>query len=209
MAKTKSSRRWLTRHFNDPYVQKAQREGYRSRAAFKLLEIQAKDRLIHPGSRVVDLGAAPGGWTQVAVQLSGEQGFVVAMDILPMDSLAGAEILQGDFREEAVLEQLRHSLAGRQIDLVISDMSPNVTGMTAVDQPRAIYLCELALEFALEALRPGGDFLIKVFQGEGFEPFLKAMRASFTKVVTRKPEASRANSREVYLLGRGRRNSEQ
>ena len=205
MAKTKSSKRWLQRHFNDPYVQKAQREGFRSRAAYKLLEILEKDKLISPGKKVVDLGAAPGGWTQVVARMVGEKGVVIAMDILPMDPLAGVEFIQGDFREDNVLEKLREILAGREVDLVLSDMSPNVTGVAAVDQPRSIYLCELALEFARESLKPGGDFLIKVFQGEGFEPFLKEMRATFNKVVTRKPEASRSNSREVYLLGRGKR----
>lgn len=205
MAKTKSSKRWLQRHFNDPYVQKAQREGFRSRAAYKLLEILEKDKLISPGKKVVDLGAAPGGWTQVVARMVGEKGVVIAMDILPMDPLAGVEFIQGDFREDIILEKLREILAGREVDLVLSDMSPNVTGVAAVDQPRSIYLCELALEFARESLKPGGDFLIKVFQGEGFEPFLKEMRATFNKVVTRKPEASRSNSREVYLLGRGKK----
>ena len=205
MAKTTSSKRWLKRHFNDPYVQKAQREGFRSRAAYKLLEIQDKDRIFRPNQMVVDLGAAPGGWTQVAARLIGDKGHVFAMDILPMDSMAGVDIIEGDFREEETLNQLMDLLAGRQVDLVISDMAPNVTGVAAVDQPRSIYLCELALEFARESLKPGGDFLVKVFQGEGFEPFLKEMRASFKKVVTRKPEASRANSREVYLLARGKK----
>ena len=205
MAKTTSSKRWLKRHFNDPYVQKAQREGFRSRAAYKLLEIQDKDRIFRPGQMVVDLGAAPGGWTQVAARLIGDKGHVFAMDILPMDSMAGVDIIEGDFREDETLNRLMDLLAGREVDLVISDMAPNVTGVAAVDQPRSIYLCELALEFARESLKPGGDFLVKVFQGEGFEPFLKEMRASFNKVVTRKPEASRSNSREVYLLARGKK----
>jgi len=205
MAKTSSSKRWLQRHFNDPYVQKAQREGFRSRAAYKLLEILEKDKLISPGKKVVDLGAAPGGWTQVISRMVGDKGVVIAMDILPMDPLAGVEFIQGDFREDNVLEKLREILAGREVDLVLSDMSPNVTGVAAVDQPKSIYLCELALEFSRESLKPGGDFLIKVFQGEGFEPFLKEMRATFNKVITRKPEASRSNSREVYLLGRGKK----
>ena len=205
MAKTTSSKRWLKRHFNDHYVQKAQREGFRSRAAYKLLEIQEKDRIFRPNQMVVDLGAAPGGWTQVAARLIGDKGHVFAMDILPMDSMAGVDIIEGDFREDETLNRLMDLLAGREVDLVISDMAPNVTGVAAVDQPRSIYLCELALEFARESLKPGGDFLVKVFQGEGFESFLKEMRANFKKVVTRKPEASRANSREVYLLARGKK----
>lgn len=205
MAKTKSSQRWLNRHFNDPYVQRAQREGFRSRAAFKLLEIQERDKILRPGQVVVDLGAAPGGWSQVASRLVGGKGVVIAMDILPMDPMADVEIVEGDFREQEVLERLRDLLAGRAVDLVISDMAPNVSGVAVVDQPRSIHLCELALEFARETLKPGGDFLVKVFQGEGFEAFLKALRLSFAKVMTRKPEASRSNSREVYLLARGKR----
>lgn len=205
MAKSKSSKRWLNRHFNDPYVQKAQREGYRSRAAFKLLEIQDKDRLIQKGQVIVDLGAAPGGWSQVAARILDGQGRVIAMDLLPMDPMAGVEFIQGDFHQDGVLRQLQGVLAGAEVDLVISDMLPNVTGVAAVDQPRSMHLCELALEFALESLKPSGDFLVKVYQGEGFEPFLAAMRRGFTKVMTRKPEASRSISREVYLLGRGKR----
>ncbi|MBU0499871.1 MAG: 23S rRNA (uridine(2552)-2'-O)-methyltransferase RlmE [Gammaproteobacteria bacterium] len=205
MAKTKSSQRWLNRHFNDPYVQRAQREGFRSRAAFKLLEIQERDKILRPGQVVVDLGAAPGGWSQVASRLVGGKGAVIAMDILPMDPVADVAIVEGDFREQEALERLRDLLAGRAVDLVISDMAPNVSGVAVVDQPRSIHLCELALEFARETLKPGGDFLVKVFQGEGFEAFLKALRLSFDKVMTRKPEASRSNSREVYLLARGKR----
>ncbi|QFY88256.1 23S rRNA (uridine(2552)-2'-O)-methyltransferase RlmE [Magnetovirga frankeli] len=205
MPKTASSKRWLQRHINDPYVQKAQREGMRSRAAYKLLEIQEKDRLIRRGQVIVDLGAAPGGWSQVAARILDGRGRVIALDLLPMDSLAGVDFIQGDFREDAVLRQMREVLAGAAVDLVISDMLPNVTGVAAVDQPKSIYLCELALDFARECLKPGGDFLVKVYQGEGFEPFLREMRASFTKVQTRKPEASRSISREVYLLGRGKR----
>jgi 23S rRNA (uridine2552-2'-O)-methyltransferase len=207
MAKTGSSKRWLKRHVNDPYVQKAKREGYRSRAAFKLLEIQEKDRLIKPGMCVVDLGAAPGGWSQVAADLVGAKGLVVAMDVLPMDSMAGVSFVQGDFREEEVLTQLEDLLGDSVVDLVISDMLPNVTGVSAVDQPRSIYLCELALEFARERLKPGGAFLVKVLQGEGFDPYLQSMRARFTKVLTRKPAASRGISREVYLLGQGKKTS--
>ncbi len=205
MAKTKSSKRWLHRHVNDPFVQKAQRQGYRSRAAYKLLEIQEKDGLIRPGQVVVDLGAAPGGWCQVASRILDGRGQVIAIDLLPMDSMAGVTCIQGDFQQDAVLQSLREQLDGKPVDLVISDMLPNVTGVSAVDQPRSIYLCELALDFAQEALKPGGDFLVKVYQGEGFEPFLRAMRQGFAKVVTRKPEASRSISREVYLLGRGKK----
>lgn len=203
MARSKSSNRWLERHINDPYVQQAQREGYRSRAAFKLLEIQEKDRLIRPGQVVVDLGAAPGGWSQVASRLVGEHGLVLALDLLPMEPMAGVRFIQGDFRGEEALAALREALGGRVPDLVISDMLPNVSGIAAVDQPRGIHLCELALEFARDSLRAGGDFLVKIYQGEGFDPFLCDMRSLFTKVTTRKPGASRSISREVYLLGRG------
>lgn len=200
MKRSKSSRQWLDRHFNDEYVKKAQKAGYRSRAAFKLLEIQEKYKVIKPGMRVVDLGAAPGGWSQIARDLVGEKGRVIALDILPMDPIAGVEIIQGDFREDEPLEQLRNLLDGEPVDLVISDMSPNVTGMASVDQPRAIYLCELALDFARECLKPGGGFVIKVFQGAGFDEYLKSLRQSFARVVSRKPASSRAKSREIYLV---------
>ncbi|MBW9263665.1 MAG: 23S rRNA (uridine(2552)-2'-O)-methyltransferase RlmE [Candidatus Thiodiazotropha sp. (ex. Lucinisca nassula)] len=200
MKRSKSSRKWLDRHFNDTYVKQAQKAGYRSRAAFKLLEIQEKDRLIKPGMKVVDLGAAPGGWSQIARDLVGENGQVFALDILPMDPIAGVEFIQGDFRETEPLESLRNLLDGAAIDLVISDMAPNVTGMASVDQPRSIYLCELALDFARETLKPGGGFVVKVFQGEGFDDFLREVRSSFTRVVSRKPDSSRAKSREIYLV---------
>ncbi|MCG7958655.1 MAG: 23S rRNA (uridine(2552)-2'-O)-methyltransferase RlmE [Candidatus Thiodiazotropha taylori] len=200
MKRSKSSRKWLDRHFNDTYVKQAQKAGYRSRAAFKLLEIQEKDRLIKPGMKVVDLGAAPGGWSQIARDLVGENGQVFALDILPMDPIAGVEFIQGDFRETEPLESLRNLLDGAAIDLVISDMAPNVTGMASVDQPRSIYLCELALDFARETLKPGGGFVVKVFQGEGFDDFLREVRSSFGRVVSRKPDSSRAKSREVYLV---------
>ena len=200
MGKSKSSRRWLDRHVNDEYVKRSQREGYRSRAVYKLLEIQEKDHLLKPGQTVVDLGAAPGGWSQIAVKLVGESGRVVALDILPMDSIAGVDVIQGDFREAAVLQQLKDLLAGNPVDLVISDMAPNVTGVNAVDQPRALDLCEVALEFAREVLKPGGGLVVKVFQGEGFDELVRELRSSFTRVVTRKPKASRARSREVYLV---------
>ena len=202
LARSKSSRNWLDRHFSDNYVKQAQQMGYRSRAAFKLLEIQEKDNLIKPGDVVVDLGAAPGGWSQIAKDLAGDEGMVFALDILPMDPIAGVTIIEGDFREQGPYDKLLAMLDGRPVDLVISDMAPNISGVAAVDQPRAMYLCELALEFARQTLRPGGEFLVKVFQGEGFDDFFRQMRESFGKVVTRKPQASRSKSREVYLLGR-------
>ncbi len=202
MARTKSSKRWLKEHFGDPYVKRAQQEGYRSRAVYKLLEIQEKDRLIKPGMTVVDLGAAPGGWSQLAAQWVGRKGRVIATDILPMDPLDGVEFLQGDFREQDVLEQLLSLLGEAKADLVISDMAPNISGMGAVDQPRAMYLVELALDLARQVLRPGGDFLAKLFQGEGSEAFLRELRASFGQVKIRKPKASRARSREVYVVAR-------
>lgn len=202
MKKSKSSHQWLDRHVHDEYVKRAQAEGYRSRASYKLLELQEKDHLLVPGQVVVDLGAAPGGWSQVAEKLVGERGMVFALDILAMDPIGGVNFIQGDFREEEVLEQLHALLAGRPVDLVISDMAPNVSGMSAVDQPRAMHLCELALDYAIEVLRPGGSFVVKVFQGEGFDQYVKDMRSSFAKVVTRKPAASRAQSREVYLVAR-------
>ncbi|MCG7901853.1 MAG: 23S rRNA (uridine(2552)-2'-O)-methyltransferase RlmE [Candidatus Thiodiazotropha lotti] len=200
MKRSKSSRKWLDRHFNDTYVKQAQKAGYRSRAAFKLLEIQEKDRLIKPGMKVVDLGASPGGWSQIARDLVGDKGQVFALDILPMDPIAGVEFIQGDFRETEPLDSLRNLLDGAAIDLVISDMAPNVTGMASVDQPRSIYLCELALDFARETLKPGGGFVVKVFQGEGFDDYLREVRSSFTRVASRKPDSSRAKSREIYLV---------
>jgi 23S rRNA (uridine2552-2'-O)-methyltransferase len=200
MPKTKSSRRWMQRHVNDAYVQRAQREGYRSRAAYKFLELQEKDRLIKPGMVVVDLGAAPGGWSQVAGQLVGRHGKVYAMDLLAMDPLPNVDFLQGDFREQVVLDQLLARLDGRPVDLVISDMAPNISGTAAVDLPRAMYLCELALDFARQVLRPGGGLVMKVFQGEGFDELFRDTRSSFKRVLTRKPKASRPKSREVYLV---------
>jgi 23S rRNA (uridine2552-2'-O)-methyltransferase len=197
-----SSKSWLKEHFDDPYVQRAQREGYRSRSCYKLLEVQEKDKLFKPGMRVIDLGAAPGGWSQVASRLVGERGQVIASDILPMDPLEGVEFIEGDFTQDAVLEQILAVLDGAAVDLVISDMAPNMSGMSAVDQPRSIYLVELALEFSQRVLRPGGSFLTKVFHGEGFEEVLRDCRASFNKVAARKPQASRPRSREVYLLAR-------
>jgi len=195
----------LKEHFDDEFVKRAQREGYRSRAVFKLEEIQRKDHILKPCMSVVDLGAAPGGWSQYALGLVGRKGRIVAMDILAMEPLPGVEFLQGDFREEAVLEALLNRLNGREIDLVMSDIAPNITGVDAVDQPRAIYLAELAVDFADRVLRPGGDLLVKLFQGEGFDPLLKDLRARYDKVVMRKPRASRPRSREVYALARGRK----
>ena len=203
MARSKSSGRWLKEHFDDHYVRQSQKEGWRSRASYKLLEIQEKDHIFRPGSKVVDLGAAPGGWSQVAVQLAGEQGRVVASDILPMDAIAGVDFVQGDFTEETVLDQILATIGADQVDLVISDMAPNMSGALSVDQPNAMYLAELALDLSRQVLRRGGIFLTKVFQGEGFDEYLRDMKTSFDKVQTRKPQASRARSREVYLLARG------
>ena len=205
MARSKSSNQWLREHFTDEYVRRAQQEGYRSRAAYKLLEIHQKDRLLRAGMTVVDLGAAPGGWSQLAARHVGGQGAVIALDILPMEPLPGVEFIQGDFRETMVLNQLLEILANRPVDLVISDMAPNTSGIKAVDQPRGMYLAELALAFAQERLRPGGDFLVKVFQGEGFDPFLQNLRRMFAGVAPRKPKASRARSAEQYLLARNYR----
>ncbi|HDZ16331.1 MAG TPA: 23S rRNA (uridine(2552)-2'-O)-methyltransferase RlmE [Methylophaga aminisulfidivorans] len=203
MARSKSSSNWLKEHFDDQYVKQAQKEGHRSRATFKLKEIDDKDKLIRQGMSVVDLGSAPGGWSDYALHKVGDKGTVVALDILEMTPLTGVHFIQGDFREDDVLEELNRVLNGREIDLVLSDMAPNMTGVGSIDQPSSMHLVELALEFALENLSKQGCFLVKVFQGEGFEPFMKTMRDSFSKVVTRKPDASRARSREVYLLGRG------
>lgn len=202
MSRSKSSRRWLDRHFSDDYVRQAQERGYRSRAAFKLLEIHEKQRLVKPGQVVVDLGAAPGGWSQVARELVGPEGLVIALDILAMEPLPGVTVIEGDFREDEALRRLKDVLGNREVDLVLSDMAPNISGVAAVDQPRAMYLCELALEFASEALKPGGDFLVKVFQGEGSDAFLQEIRRRFSQVTVKKPAASRAKSREVYVLAR-------
>lgn len=203
MARSKSSQGWLKEHFDDQYVKKAQQAGHRSRATFKLEEIDKKDKLVKPGMSVVDLGAAPGGWSDYALGKVGDKGTVVALDILEMTPLTGVHFIQGDFREDEVLDELNKVLDGRQIDLVLSDMAPNMTGVGSIDQPSSMHLVELALDFAVTNLSKQGSFLVKVFQGEGFDEFLKAMRDSFNKVVTRKPDASRARSREVYLLGRG------
>ena len=201
--RSKSSRQWLKDHFDDVYVKQAQKEGFRSRAAYKLLEIQQKDRIFKHGMRVVDLGAAPGGWSQVASRLIGSSGQVVALDLLPVDPMAHMEFIQGDFTEQSVLEELLQVLENKEVDLVLSDMAPNISGIKAVDQPRAMYLAELALDLAQNVLREKGDFLIKVFQGAEFDQYFKTLREHFDKVITRKPKASKSNSREVYLLARG------
>lgn len=191
-------------HVNDPYVQRAQKDGYRSRAAYKLLEIDERDHLIKPGMVVVDLGATPGGWCQVVAAKLGQQGKIIALDLLPLHPLPRVEFIQGDFREDAVLAQLEEKLGGQQIGLVISDMAPNISGIESADQARSMHLAELALEFAVQHLKPGGAFLVKVFQGVGFEDYLKLTRNHFNKVVTRKPKASRDRSSEQYLLGIGK-----
>jgi 23S rRNA (uridine2552-2'-O)-methyltransferase len=204
MKPSKTSKQWMREHINDPFVQQAQKDGYRSRAAYKLLEIDAKDHLLKPGLVVVDLGATPGGWCQVVAKKLGDNGKIIALDLLPLDPLRGVEFIQGDFRDEEVLKKLENSLLGKPVGLVISDMAPNFSGVSAVDQDRCIYLAELAMEFAFEHLNPDGAFLVKVFQGSGFEEYMKLMRTRFTKVVARKPKASRDRSSEVYLLGIGK-----
>ncbi|GAA0715060.1 23S rRNA (uridine(2552)-2'-O)-methyltransferase RlmE [Dokdonella soli] len=205
MARSKSSSRWLKEHFSDPYVKRAQAEGWRSRAVFKLEELIERDRLLKPGMVIVDLGAAPGGWSQVARERLGDKGRVIALDILPMQGIGGVEFILGDFREDAVLEQLKQALGGAMVDLVLSDMAPNFSGMTAVDQPRSMHLVELAEEFAAAHLRTGGAFLTKVFQGEGFDDFVRRLRAGYERVSIRKPKASRPRSPEVYALATGKR----
>ena len=203
MGRSKSSNRWMQEHFDDEYVRMAQAQGYRSRAVFKLSEIQDRDQIIKPGMNVVDLGAAPGGWSQFARQLLGKKSRLVALDILPMDPLEGVDFLQGDFREEAVLNQLYAILEGAPVHLVMSDMAPNMSGNKSVDQARAIYLGELALDTAKTVLTKDGAFLVKLFQGEGFESFHQEVQQLFSKVVIRKPKASRPRSNEVYILAKG------
>jgi 23S rRNA (uridine2552-2'-O)-methyltransferase len=204
MGRSKSSHNWLREHFDDPYVKRARSEGYRSRAVYKLDEIQQKDRILRPGMTVVDLGAAPGGWSQYALQQLQGKGRVVALDILPMEPLAGMDFIQGDFREEEVLEVLLGKTAGTPVDLVMSDMAPNISGMEAVDIPRSMYLVELAVELADKVQGVGGNLLFKAFQGEGFDVVLKDLREKYSKVLIRKPKASRPRSREVYVLAKGR-----
>ncbi len=204
MKPSKTSKQWMREHINDPFVQQAQKDGYRSRAAYKLLEINDKDRLLKPGQVVVDLGATPGGWCQVAAAVVGDSGRVIALDLLFLEPLRGVTFIQGDFRDEAVLKKLENSLQNKPVALVISDMAPNFSGVGQVDQDRAMYLAELAMEFAFEHLSPEGSFLVKVFQGAGFEAYMKTMRSRFARVVARKPKASRDRSSEVYLLGTGK-----
>ena len=209
--RSKSSQRWLKEHFSDPYVKKAQAEGLRSRAVYKLEEVVARDRLLKPGMTVVDLGAAPGGWSQwVRAELdrlsqggAQDPGRVIALDILEMPTLAGVDFLHGDFRDDAVLSRLEAALGGKPADLVLSDMAPNKSGMDAVDQPRAMHLAELAMEFADRHLKPGGTFLIKLFQGVGFDEYVRQLRRRYAKVAIRKPAASRKRSPEVYALAQG------
>lgn len=203
MKRTRTSKGWMREHVNDPYVLLAKKEGYRSRAAYKLIEMDERDHLLKPGMTVVDLGAAPGGWTQVAAKKIGPSGVLVAFDILPMDSVRGAVFIQGDFREDAALAMLDEAMAGRPVDLVISDMAPNISGIGTADQARSMHLAELALEFATQHLKPGGAFVVKVFQGEGFDDYVREMRVHFEKVAVRKPKASRDRSAEVYMLGKG------
>jgi len=205
MAKSKSSRRWLAEHFDDPYVKMAQQQGLRSRAAFKLMELDEKYHLLKAGQRVVDLGAAPGSWTQVAQRVLGRKGQLIALDILPMDPLENVTFIQGDFTEDEPLALLEEALCGQNVDLVLSDMAPNMSGVSAVDQPRAMYLAELALTFVEKWLEPGGSFVVKVFHGEGFDNYVKQTRSLFEKVQVRKPTASRPRSREVYILGHRRK----
>jgi 23S rRNA (uridine2552-2'-O)-methyltransferase len=200
-----SSKAWMHEHVNDEFVKRAQKEGYRARAAYKLTEIDDKDKLIKPGMTIVDLGSTPGSWSQVAVQRLKGQGRIIALDLLEMQPINGVEFIQGDFREDEVLKLLEKSLNGKQVDLVIADMAPNISGIAAVDQAGAAYLTELALEFSKDWLKPSGNFLVKVFIGEGFDEILQNMRKIFDKVVTRKPKASRGRSSEVYLLGIGRK----
>jgi 23S rRNA (uridine2552-2'-O)-methyltransferase len=205
MKKNKTSRAWVHDHLNDPYVQRAQADGYRARAAYKLLEIDERDHLLKPGAIIVDLGAAPGSWCQLAVRRCGPKARIFALDLLQMEPVAGVDFLLGDFSEDAVLEALEARLEGARVDVVLSDMAPNLSGVATVDQARSIHLCELALDFAVRHLRPGGQFVVKVFQGEGFMAFRKQMEAAFSSVQVRKPKASRDRSAEVYLLGKGPR----
>ena len=204
MARSKSSNRWLSEHFDDHYVKMAQQQGFRSRSAFKLLELQDKYQLIKPGMIVVDLGAAPGGWCQVVRPVVGDSGKVLALDILEMEPVHGVEFIHGDFTEAEPLRALESALGGRKVDLVLSDMAPNMSGMATIDQAKAMYLAELALEFVKGHLKPGGDYVVKLFQGTDFDGYVRQVRSLFKKVQVRKPKASRPRSREVYLLARDR-----
>lgn len=203
MSRSKSSGRWLQEHFNDAYVKESQKDGYRSRASYKLVELDKKDKLFRAGQTVVDLGAAPGGWSQVAVEKVGHNGKVLASDILEMDAIAGVEFIQGDFTEESVLQALLDAMGDDKADLVISDMAPNMSGIADIDQPQSMYLVELALEMVTLVAKPGADFVAKVFQGEGFDAYVNECKQKFQKVLIRKPDASRARSREVYVVGKG------
>lgn len=202
MAKSKN-RSWIKQHVNDPYVLQSQRDGYRSRASYKLLEIVEKNRLIRPGMTVVDLGSTPGGWSQVAARLVGHEGRVHALDILHMDHIAGVDFIQGDFTEQEVFDELLSAIGNRPVDLVISDMAPNLTGAKAVDQPAMMYLAELAIDLTSQIMKPEGVFIAKLFQGEGFDQFVRHVRTVFNTVSLKKPDASRAKSREVYLVAKG------
>lgn len=205
MKRSKTSKQWMREHVSDPWVNKAQTDGYRSRAAYKLLEIDEKDHLLAPGSTVVELGAAPGSWTQIVARRVLPGGAVLALDLLPMEAIAGVDFIQGDFTEDSVLAELEARLAGRSVDLVLSDMAPNMSGISVSDQGRMYQLADMALDFADQHLRPGGNMLIKLFQGAGFDPYKKAMQQLFRTVVPRKPAASRDRSSELYLLGIDRR----
>jgi 23S rRNA (uridine2552-2'-O)-methyltransferase len=207
MARTKTSKAWMHEHVTDPYVRRAKQEGYRSRAAYKLIEMLEKDKLVRPGMTVVDLGAAPGGWSQVLAPLVDSTGRVIALDVLEMEPVEGVAFIRGDFSETETLERLEKELAGRRIDLVISDMAPNISGVGLADQARSIGLAELALDFACDRLKPGGSFLVKLFQGSGIDEFRKQLAGAFSTAVVRKPKASRGRSSELYLLARGRRPS--
>jgi 23S rRNA (uridine2552-2'-O)-methyltransferase len=203
MARSKSSHRWLQEHVSDPYVKQAQKDGYRSRSSYKLIELNEKDRLIRPGMLIMDLGSAPGGWSQVAGKLVGEKGRVLATDILPMDAIKNVDFIQGDFSDEAIVNQILEALNGAKPDLIISDIAPNITGIESADQGTSIYLVELALDMVRRVLKPKGNFVVKVFQGTGSDAYLKDVRTSFEKVSVRKPKASRPRSREVYVVARG------
>jgi 23S rRNA (uridine2552-2'-O)-methyltransferase len=203
MPRTKSSSEWLRRHVNDPYVKQAQLDGYRSRSAYKLIELNAKDRLIKPGMRILDLGSAPGGWSQVAGKLVGKKGRVLATDILPMDPIANVDFVQGDFNDGQVVEQLLAWLGEGRFDLIISDIAPNLSGIDSADQAGSMYFLELALDTVRKTLKPGATFAAKMFQGSGSDEYLKELRTSFEKVLIRKPAASRAQSREVYIVAKG------
>ena len=200
MAKKSSSRRWMHEHLNDEYVKKAQKEGYRSRAVYKLIEIIDKKQIINKGDKVLDLGAAPGGWSQVASKIVGQNGQVIANDILPINEISGVDFLQGDFTESSVYEKLLNMTKGQKINTVLSDMAPNMSGQLSVDQPKSMYLAELSLDMAIKTLMPNGHFLVKVFQGEGFDAYVQIAQQTFKKVAIKKPKASRPRSKEVYLL---------